>query len=106
MVSSSDDCQLLDDSSVISPDNRNICNNVYVPNMNLSVRDCLNNMGQGCMNNCYTKLENHPKINELHSEFEIKCSNYRLNICTLCKHITLCNKIFKMVYVVNVLERK
>ena len=98
MVSSSDDCQLLDDSSVISPDNRNICNNVYVPNMNLSVRDCLNNMGQGCMNDCYTKLENHPKINELHSEFEIKCSNYRLNICTEYKKIERCVMRFKKWY--------
>ena len=93
-MSSSDDCQLPDDSSVILPDNCNICNNVYVPRMNLSVHDCLNNIGQGCMNDCYTKLENHPKINELHSEFEIKCYNYRLNICTECKNRMLCNKNF------------
>ena len=94
MVSSSDDCQRPDDLPVILPDNCIICNNVYVPHMNLSVHDCLNNISKGCMNNCYTKLENHPKINELHSEFEIKCSNYRLKICTECKNRTLCNKIF------------
>ena len=46
------------------------------------------------MNNGYTKLDSHPIINELHSNFEIKCSNYRLNISTECKDRTLCNKIF------------